>query len=408
MTLFKKATNTQAYLKAGFMGFAGDGKTYTATELVIGLIELMRKRGLPQGDRPAMFLDTETGSDWVKPKFDAANIELHVAKTRAFVDLLIAIDEAEAAGSVLLIDSITHFWTVLCDEYAQRRGRKRGLEFSDWAWLKQEWRRFTDKFVNSKCHIILCGRAGFEYDFFEDDAGKKQLEKTGIKMKAEGETGYEPSILILMEKHMDLDGKKVYRSATILKDRSTRIDGLTFNNPTFKDFMPHVDFLNLGGAHVGIDTTRNNGELFADDGEPKWQKEKRQKEVALDEIAELLSKHHPGTSADAKKTQGDLLEYAFNTRSWERIQTFNFDVVSAGRNALWEKLEGTPYAFVKPSEASAFTTSPESVEAALHAAKTSDELDLAADLIRQVEEQKRPPLTELYEKLASDLKGKAA
>ncbi|WP_054628638.1 AAA family ATPase [Cronobacter sakazakii] len=121
MALFQRATNTQAFLKAGIMGFAGDGKTYTASELAIGLVLLMRQRGLEMGDKPVMFLDTETGSDWVKPRFDAENIELYTAKTRAFVHLLAAVNEAEQSGSVLIIDSISHFWTCLCDEYATRR-----------------------------------------------------------------------------------------------------------------------------------------------------------------------------------------------------------------------------------------------------------------------------------------------
>ncbi|ENE3410943.1 AAA family ATPase, partial [Shigella flexneri] len=111
MALFQRAINTQAYLKAGIMGFAGDGKTYTASELAIGLVMLMRQRGIEAGNRPVMFLDTETGSDWVKPRFDAENIELFTAKTRSFVDLLEAINEAESSGSVMIIDSISHFWT---------------------------------------------------------------------------------------------------------------------------------------------------------------------------------------------------------------------------------------------------------------------------------------------------------
>ena len=47
MALFQRATNTQAFLKAGIMGFAGDGKTYTASELAIGLVLLMRQPQLP-------------------------------------------------------------------------------------------------------------------------------------------------------------------------------------------------------------------------------------------------------------------------------------------------------------------------------------------------------------------------
>lgn len=57
--LFSKATNTQAYLKAGFMGFAGDGKTFTATRLAIGLVELMRERD------HCTILCRECGGDYV-------------------------------------------------------------------------------------------------------------------------------------------------------------------------------------------------------------------------------------------------------------------------------------------------------------------------------------------------------
>ena len=357
MSLFTQSTNTQAYLKAGIMGFAGDGKTYTATELAIGLVELMRARKLPAGDLPVMFLDTETGADWVKHKFDASNIPLFTAKTRAFVDLIAAVKEAEASGSVLIIDSISHFWRNLMEEYAERKNRKRGLEFQDWAWLKAEWGRFTDLFVNSRCHIIMCGRAGYEYDFFENANGKKELEKTGVKMKAESETGYEPSILILMAKHQEeeKDGSRsIWRTATVMKDRSTKIDGKTFRNPTFRDFMPHIEFLNLGGDHIGVDLTRTSSELFeGDDGEPLWKKQHRAKEIALDEIIELLNKHHGGSTADAKKSKAELLEFAFASRSWERIKTFDFDAVAAARNALWLKLEGTPYQWVRPPDHSA-------------------------------------------------------
>jgi len=40
----------------------------------------------------------------------------------------------------------------------------------------------------------------------DEESGKKNLEKTGIKMKAKGELGYEPSLLVLMEREMDKSG----------------------------------------------------------------------------------------------------------------------------------------------------------------------------------------------------------
>ncbi|HFR1082752.1 TPA: hypothetical protein ACHUQM_004632, partial [Shigella dysenteriae] len=104
-------------------------------------------------------------------------------------------------------------------------------------------------------------------------------------------------------------------------------------------FVDHF-ILNLGGEHLGIDTSRDNSELFANDGTPTWLKEKRAKEIALDEIIELLNKHHGGTSNDAKRAKADLLEKTFTSRSWERIKGMDWPTIKAGRNALWIELEG--------------------------------------------------------------------
>lgn len=342
--LFTKSKNTQAYAKVGLLGFAGSGKTYTATRIAIGLVELMRRVGLDHGARPAFFLDTETGADWVAPWFAEAGIELHTAKTRSFVDLLAAVDQAETDASVLIVDSITHVWREFCASYLRAKKRTR-IEMHDWISLKQDWGQFTDRYVNSAAHIVMCGRAGYEYDFFEDEDGKRQLEKTDIKMKAESETGYEPSLLLLMERKMDMENRKVYRIASVLKDRSTKLDGKQFTNPTFKHFLPHISRLNLCGERFGVDTTRNSDEMFDGNGDSDWRRETRERDIALDEIAELLGKHYPGQTAEAKKMRADLVEELASTRSWERVKAMRPAQVTDLRNRLWLKLEGAAYVF---------------------------------------------------------------
>ena len=348
MGIFEAAENRQAYLKMGLMGFAGDGKTYTASKIAVGLVEYMRERELDAGNRPVMFLDTETGSDWVMPMFQGASIDLQIAKTRAFTDLVPAVKEAEQSGSVLIIDSITHFWKELMNSYAKKKNRSYGLQFQDWAWLKQQWEQYTDTYVNSKCHIIMCGRAGYEYDFFQQEGGKKELEKTGVKMKAETETGFEPSILVLMEKHRDMDSGRVWRTASILKDRAALIDGQTFNNPTFEDFLPHIQYLNLGGEHVGVDTSHTSASIVPSDGKPQWKHDREQKEIALDEITEKMKEHYPGQGKDEKAARADLMQEIFGTRAWSRITSLPRSDVERGRDKLWLKLDGIPYSFEPP------------------------------------------------------------
>lgn len=346
MSLFSPAEHTQAYLKAGLMGLAGSGKTFTATSVAIGLIQYLQERGVEYANKPVYFLDTETGSDYVKPQFDAAGIKLMQAKTRAFSDLVPAVLEAEKNGSLLLIDSITHFWTEFTESYAKKRNRRRGLEFQDWAYLKSEWRRFTDVYVNSSLHILMCGRMGYEYDFFQNEEnGKKELEKTGVKMKAETETGYEPSILVLMEREMEFDSKKQIRKAYILKERFNVIDGKEFKNPTFKNFLPHIELLNLGGKQLGVDTSRTSEDMIPDANSNKdWKYREEQREIFLEKTQALFTEHGISSrSQDGKERVIALLKQCFLTTSWREVESFSLEQVKEGFDKLHMELNGAPY-----------------------------------------------------------------
>lgn len=354
MALFKPAEVTSAYLKMGLLGFQGSGKTKTAAKVAIGLVQHMRKLGVPYADKPALFLDTETGSDWVIPDFKAAGIELQAAKTRAFSDLLEAPGEAERNGSVLIIDSITHFWKELTESYMRKKNRTR-LQFEDWGYLKTEWGKFTDRYVNSSAHIILAGRAGFEYDYSTDEeSGKKNLEKTGVKMKAEGEMGYEPSLLVLMERHQDIQGNKVarvWRTASVLKDRSTLLDGQEFEDPGFAEFLPHIQMLNLGGRQLGVDTSRTSDHLIKHD-KRDWQPVQRK--IVLDEIQNLMVLHIPGQAAADKQRKVGLLRQYFAAGWVEMEEVMPLAKLREGYDALHLELEGAPsryHALIEASKA---------------------------------------------------------
>lgn len=353
MNLFQKADAGHSFLKAGIMGLAGSGKTYTASSIAIGLVGYLKERGVEPKGKVA-FVDTENGAAWLTPRFNEAGVELLVARTRALTDLRDAIDQAPSFADVLIIDSITHFWTLFCDEYAKRKKRTRGLEFSDWASVKRDWREsFTDRYLNSPLHIIMCGRQGFEYEMSENQAGKKELTKTGVKMKAEGETGYEPSLLILMEQDQEIDQnsvKNVSRVATVLKDRSTKLDGKELRNPTFKDFLPHIATLSIGGAGVTVDTSRDNAGLFNDEGtDNAWKHRETQRQIALEEIEAELVRQWPGQDKDAKAAKADAIERLFGTRSWTAVGTLPLDRLQTARNALWLETRGHGYGISPPA-----------------------------------------------------------
>lgn len=342
MSLLKPAVNQTAFLKAGIMGFAGSGKTYTAADMAIGLSKTV-------GDgKPVAFFDTETGSDFLIPRFKENGIELLVAKTRSFADLLTFMREAEGQCSVAVIDSITHVWQEIMQSYTTKLRRRNGLLFQDWNVVKTEWRGFTDLYLNSKMHVLLCGRAGFEYDYEQDEAGKKELIKTGTKMKAESEMGYEPSLLLEMER-VNADerherGKRggwIHR-CYVLKDRTTRMNGDVIDNPTYASFKPVIDFLNIGGEHVGVDSTRSSVDLF--ETPESFANRKKRVEITLELIKDALVEGQiSGTSREAKEQQVKHLKSAFHTSSWTAIEGMKLEELEIGlkhlrRNLLLEPL----------------------------------------------------------------------
>ncbi len=338
--LFKKAVNQSAFLKCGLLGFQGSGKTYTACDIAIGMYKLIKAK------KPVFFLDTETGSDWAIPKFKKEGVGLSVSKTRTFKNLLDAISEAEKESSVLIIDSVSHFWTEVMEAYKKAKNIRGRIAFHHWMPIKEEWKKFSDAYVNSLLHIIVCGRAGWQYDYDEDEEGNKDLIKTGTKMKAEGEFGFEPSLLLEMERIREsgtLDGKrvgkiggKVIHRCHVIKDRrmdDKTMDGMCFDNPIFKNFIPHVEALNLGGEHLGVDTSKSSKDLFESQGESYASISKR-KQVLVEEITGVLEKHYPGSGRQEKIAKAAIKKYVFGTYSDTSISDMQPDVLNSGLSAI--------------------------------------------------------------------------
>jgi hypothetical protein len=345
MSLFKKANNRPTHLKAAFTGFAGSGKTHTAVNLAIGLIKHMKSKKFAGHNKPAFMFDTERGNLWISPLFDQAGIELQVAESRAYVDLKEAMNIAQEQASVFLIDSITHPWIEFTEAYQKAKNRRRGLEFQDWAYLKTEWRRnFTEPFLNSPLHIIMCGRAGHEYSHYTDEAGKKQIEKTGVKLKAEGELGFEPNLLVYMEREQDAAENKLYHIGHVYKDRRTdakSLDGKSFRNPTYKTFLPHIEFLDLGGAVSEVDTARSSARDIPKDASSK-DRYGLMRDVVVEEIKNLINKHHGGQSAKDKEAKLALVQEFFAPTWTEVEQLMSLDDLRNGFDRLHRKLEVVP------------------------------------------------------------------
>jgi len=361
--MLKKAVNKMAYAKIGIYGGQGAGKSRTAAEIAIGLYKHAKLT------KPVAMFDTEPGASFLIPLFEKAGIEFMVYdESRAFSDLMKWMEEAIPVCSVLITDSITHIWRDLQESYLARmndskerkckengwRFKPRGsLEFQDWGPIKREWSGFTDLFLSSKIHMIVCGRAGSVYEYQEkEDGGKKELITVGTKMATEKEMGHEPSLLIEMERRYD-EGK-IVNTAVIVKDRADKLNGKEIAYPNYEKLRPHFDCLNLGGEHFGSMQARDSRERFTETGDDNYSAELRRKEVALDEIKEeILRLLGHGMDAATKAAKSQLLEEIAGTRAWTKLESMRLLQVQEIRNKLWVKSRGHQYGAEPPPQASA-------------------------------------------------------
>lgn len=314
--MFKKLENNRPFAKIAFEGFAGDGKSYTATQVAIGIHKLI------QSKKPIAIFDTEKAFKALKPQFDAAEVEAVVNdEARSLEALNQAIKWCEDGGAdILIIDSITHVYEELISNYMKSKNRSR-LEFQDWGVIKPMWKqKFSTPFVQAKVHIIFTGRAGYEYENeINADTGKREIYKSGIKMKAENETAFEPDILVLMQKQMEILGKdkKIWREATILKDRTSVIDGKTFENPNFETFYPAIAQL-LDGV-----IKEYSGEEIPDtfeDWETRFSHLKIKKAKIIAEIEGAFNLMKLGTSGNDKQLKAATLKKVFNVLSIDKLE----------------------------------------------------------------------------------------
>jgi len=334
--MFKKLENNRPFLKLALEGFAGDGKTYTASEIAIGVHKLIGSK------KPIALFDTERALKALKWKFDDAAIESVIEdEERSLLALNQSIKWCEDGNAdILIIDSITHVWEEFLRAYMNRPDKngnptkRNRLEFQDWGVLKPQWKElFSTPFVMAKCHIIFTGRAGYEYTDEKNEDGKREIYKSGIKMKAETETAFEPDILVLMQKVTDLisEKKTIYREAMIVKDRTTQIDGKTFKNPTFENFYPAIKVLLDGtlrevhGATIP-DTFEEFENRFSE-----WGKERDAMIAEIDGCFEVMGL---GTGAKDKQVKAWTLSRVFKVNSMEMVARKGNAIIREGMGTI--------------------------------------------------------------------------
>jgi hypothetical protein len=142
-----------------------------------------------------------------------------------------------------------------------------------WSKIKAPYKELMTLLINSPAHVIFCGRQGNAY---ETDDETEELKMVGVKMKAEGETPYEPHILIRMECLKDKKGNGIIQ-AFAEKDRTGVLQGRTIQWPNFDNLCAPILPL-LGGAQAQV---ASESDVSTVDAEKRTQEEQARAESSL-------------------------------------------------------------------------------------------------------------------------------
>lgn len=168
---FAPATKEASKARIALCGPSGSGKTYTALALATALSEQVA------------VIDTERGSaskyvglnSW---QFDTVQPDSY--SPQSLVELL---GVAAGAGyGVVVVDSLSHYWEGT-DGMLEQVDRKSGANkfTSGWKEMRPEERKMIDALIAYPGHVIATLRTKTEYVIVENDRGKKEPQKIGLK-----------------------------------------------------------------------------------------------------------------------------------------------------------------------------------------------------------------------------------
>lgn len=281
MAGFQRAAPQQAALKMGLYGAQGSGKTFTALLVAEGLAKLSGKK--------IAFVDTERGTDFYAQKIKDRRVHpegfvFDALYSRSLVDVLNAVRELKPEEyGVIVLDSVTHLWEAAKASYAGKLTAQGGIPLQAWSQIKRPYKQLMAALLSSPMHVLILGRQGLE--MADDDDG--EVKVVGYKMKAEGETAYEPHILIRMEqqRHGKQQAEATIR-AIVEKDRSGVLAGKMIEWPNYELLAaPLIPY--LGKQQAKIESEDDAG---ARDAVVLAEEEKQKVDTSAETVREMLAR----------------------------------------------------------------------------------------------------------------------
>lgn len=212
MSVFKKATKSQAKLRAAIFGPSGAGKTFSSLRIATGLAG---KTG-----RIAV-IDTERGS--AAKYADLFGFDVAEPSDKTIESYVETIRQAHGYD-VLVIDSLSHAWAELLTEIDRLANAKfRGNTWSAWSEGTPKQRKLVDAILDFPGHVIATMRSKTEWQSTSDSNGKSRPVRVGLAPEQGKGIEYEFDVLF------EISPEHVVH---VIKDRSGRFQDKLIEKPS--------------------------------------------------------------------------------------------------------------------------------------------------------------------------------
>jgi nucleoside-triphosphatase THEP1 len=204
----RKAQRKKARIKMAIQGPSGSGKTYSSLLLAQGLSGDLSK---------VCVIDTENNSADLYAHLGEYNV-INLQAPYTPEKYIQAVELAEEAQmEIIIIDSLSHGWEYLLEYHSNLTGNS----FSNWGKVTPRQRSLVTKILSSDAHVIATMRVKQDYVLTENQKGKLEPQKVGLKAIQRDGVDYEFTLVF------ELDNSNF---ASVSKDRT----GQFWNQPDFK------------------------------------------------------------------------------------------------------------------------------------------------------------------------------
>lgn len=203
--IYKPAVKAAKPLKVLSYGPTWSGKTLSSLYMAAGIISVKRNCSVEDAYKHILLIDTEYKRGTLYAHEGPYN---HIAfsapyDTDKLVEILNQINYDDAID-VIIIDSLTHFWTkeggILDSKAEKDRNNPKSNPYTNWLEFTGKFNKMIDAILDSPKHIFVTARAKSDTVITKNDAGRTTIKTYGLKPELRDDIDFEFDIVFNIDK----------------------------------------------------------------------------------------------------------------------------------------------------------------------------------------------------------------